>query len=1047
MSRFVLSAAASLALLGASALGAQSTREVSGRVVEAGSNAPLADVTVGVVGQLVGVRTNDRGEYRLRVPAGDVVLTTRAIGYKRTTQRVPAIQATADFTLSKDILQLEGVTVTGAATSVDRRNATTAVSQVNAEQITRSTAPSLEGALQGKVVGATFNYNNGAPGGGAQVQIRGASSLIGRIDPLFVVDGVIISNTVRSNRQSVITSSLNAGEENTTNRLADLNPAEIENIEILKGAAASAIYGSQATNGVVVITTKRGRSGAPRFNLTQRIGAYQTYNLKGMRQGITATEALANPYAGGAEAVAYINSVCTPNCPYYDLIGEFYNRVSPSYETVGSLSGGVENTKYFVSASNRYEAGTAINTGARRQGLRANIDQSIGGRVTTSVGVNVLRSFSQRGISNNDNTNSSPMYAFFTSLPIIDLKQRNATGNFAGMYIDNPFCGGVRTCSNPWQTFDMLQNNEDVNRYIVSGRVNFNAFTSAAQNLQFSYVGGLDKVSTENYGLAPPRLQFQRPGTNKGTFPGTAIQGNGSERLNNHAGNLVHSLTGWSQYFTATTSAGLQYEERFNVDYNLIGRGLIPGQVNASGATNIDVTNFRTLVRNQAFYAQEEILTLNERLLLNAAVRGERSSVNGDQKKLYYFPRVAASYRVPSDFIPGGYISELKLRGATGSSGNQPNYGEKFVTLTNAGQIGGSTALIQAATLGNPNIKPERLRENEFGLDASLFRERVRFEGTYYDRKVTDLLLRPTLAPSSGVFQQVINGGVMTSRGMELGLTVIPVQQRFGARDFSWTSRVTYFSNENAIKSFPTGVKPFLTGTAAGGFGPAFGRLRYTTGYPLTTIWGNKTFICPTGVTVGVCSTRGGQLVTVDTALGDANPDYMMGFSNDFSWGNLTLSSVFDLRKGGLVSNMSTFSFDDGQNTWDYDKPVPAGVRCPTSTDLNAACTSKTLGEWRVENWRSGANTPALLEDGSFVKLRELTLSYDVPASMLVNVPGLSARTMRMNVSGRNLVMWTKYNGFDPEMNNGGALLPARFVDLAQWPPTRNFFFSVDIGF
>ncbi len=1046
MSRFVLSVAASLALLGASSLQAQGTREVTGRVLEATSNVPLSDVTVGVVGQLVGVRTNDRGEFRIRVPMGDVTLTTRAIGYKRTTQRVTANTGTADFALSKDVLQLEGVTVTGAATSVDRRNATTAVSQVSAEQLTRSSAPSLEGTMQGKVVGATLSFNNGAPGGGAQVQIRGASSLIGKIDPLFVVDGVIISNATRRTQQATITGSLNSGEENGTNRLADINPAEIENIEILKGAAASAIYGSQATNGVVVITTKRGRSGAPRFNLTQRVGAYQVFNLKGMRQNIQRDDALANAYAGGPEAQAFITANCNPTCPYNDLIGEFYDRTSPSYETVGTMSGGVENTKYFVSAGNRYEAGTAINTGARRQSLRANVDQAIGSRVTASIGANILRSFSQRGISNNDNTNSSPLYAFFTSLPIIDLKQKGTSGQLNGLYIDNPFCGGISTCSNPWQTFQLLQNNEDVNRYIVSGRVNMNAFTSASQNVQLSYVGGLDKLSSEQYQLAPAVLQFQRPGTNNGTFPGAAIQGNGSERLNNHALNLVHALTGWSQYFTATTSGGVQYEERNLVDYNIIGRGLIPGQVNASGAANTAVTNSRNIVRNQAFYAQEEILTLGERLLLNAAVRGERSSVNGDPKKLFYFPRFAASYRVPTDFIPGGYISELKLRGATGSSGNQPNYGEKFVVLANAGQIGGRSALIAANSLGNPNIQPERLRENEFGADMSLFRERVRFEGTYYDRRVTDLLLRPVLAPSSGVGNQVINGGVLSSKGLEFGLTLIPLQMRLGAKDLTFTSRTSYFSNENKIVSFPEGVKPFTTGSAAGGFGASYGRLRYTTGYPLSEIWGNSKFVCPAGITVGACTGRGGQYVTVDTALGDSNPDYTMGFSNDVSWGSFTLSSVFDWRKGGLISNMSTFSFDDGGVTWDYDDPAPANSSCPTAANPTALCTSTKLGDWRLERY-SRIGTPAILEDGSFVKLRELSLSYDVPSSLMLKVPGVGARTMRLNLSGRNLKIWSKYNGYDPEGNNGGGLLSSRFVDLAQWPPTRNFFFSVDVGF
>ena len=278
MLRTLFCAAAALLVI-APVVSAQ--REVTGRVTIFGSGEPVADASVGVVGIPVGARTNARGEYRLRVPDGEVTLATRMIGYKRQTARVAANQATVNFELEKDVLQLEAITVTGAATTVERRNATSSVAQVNSEQLTRVPAVSIENALQGKILGASINMNNGAPGGGGQIQIRGASSLIGKIDPLYVIDGVIVSNDVRSNGQRFITNSLNSGEENGTNRLADINPADIETIEVLKGSVASAIYGSQATNGVVVITTKRGRSGSPRFQLTQRIGTYRL-KLKSM---------------------------------------------------------------------------------------------------------------------------------------------------------------------------------------------------------------------------------------------------------------------------------------------------------------------------------------------------------------------------------------------------------------------------------------------------------------------------------------------------------------------------------------------------------------------------------------------------------------------------------------------------------------------------------------------------------------------------------------------------------------------------------------------
>ncbi|MEP6551665.1 MAG: TonB-dependent receptor plug domain-containing protein, partial [Gemmatimonadales bacterium] len=319
-----------LVLVSASAF-AQGQREVTGRVMAA-TGQPLSGVSVGIAGQSLAVRTNERGEFRLRVPEGNVTLFARTIGYKRGTASVPSGTSTADFSLEKDVLELEGVIVTGQATTVDRRNAATAVSVVSAEALSRVPAASLENALQGKVIGASINMNNGAPGGGAQIQIRGASSLIGRIEPLIIVDGVAISNAVRSNRMAVVTGSLNAAEENGTNRLADINPNDIQSVEVLKSAAASAIYGSQATNGVVVITTKRGREGSPRFNLTQRVGTSSLIRKQGSRHFQNLAAALSE-IGGNPEGIAAATAACTAtSCPYYDYQGDLYGRKDPSFE-------------------------------------------------------------------------------------------------------------------------------------------------------------------------------------------------------------------------------------------------------------------------------------------------------------------------------------------------------------------------------------------------------------------------------------------------------------------------------------------------------------------------------------------------------------------------------------------------------------------------------------------------------------------------------------------------------------------------------------------
>ena len=982
------------------------SREVTGRITTAGSATPLQDATVTVIGQQAAARTNERGEYRLRVTGGDVTLMARALGYKRQEMRVPASSQTANFTLERDVLQLEGMTITGAATAVDRRNAGVATVSVSGEDISRVPAPSLESAMQGKVVGAQISMNNGAPGGGGQIQIRNASSLLGRIDPLYVVDGVIISNAVRSTGLSTITGSLNAGEENGTNRLADINPNDIENVEILKGAAASAIYGSQATNGVVVITTKRGRTGDTRVDFTQRVGMSQMIRKLGSRHFTNIDQALNTNTDSLAVVAAFAGGVPA----YQDYQGQLFGENAPTLESIIAVSGGSNNTKFYLSADDKQEKGIARNTGARRQSMRFNLDQSLGSKLTAQLGGTIIRSFSQRGVSNNDNALSSPLYAFAYTPAIFPLDGTDANGK----HLDNPAIG--YGASNPFDTFERLVNNEDVYRQIANARVNYSVFTTAQNDVQLSFVGGADRFSNEGYDYGPPDLQFLRFGTAQGgLYPGVAIQGNGTGLLTNASLNAVWTFTPNNRWFSATTSGGLQSEDSQGNDYTITGRGTVPTQTNASGAANTTVSQTRSAIRNRAFYAQEQLLAFDDKFLISGAIRGEKSSVNGDVDKLYYFPRGQVSYRFVN-MVP--FVNELKLRASLGESGNRPDYGARFVTLSNAGLIGGQTGLVQAATLGNPDIRPERMHEAEYGLDAAGLNDRVRFEGTYYDRRIKDLLVRAQLAQSTGVNQQNINGGTMQSKGVELALTLVPIESN--GTGLNWTSRTSWYQSSTKILSFVEGIRPFTTGTAAGGFGNAYGRLRYAPGYSVSTIWGNQ--IQPDGK------------VRPDTPLGDANPQYLMSFGNDLTYGNFSLNTVVDYRRGGLVSNMTENLFDEGQNTWDYDDPSPDKA------------IGATLGEYRYNLWDGGNNTAAYLQDGSYTKVREVTLAYNVPQRLVNKLGAVNAKSMRLSLSGRNLFIISGYNGFDPEVNNGGNFV-ARFVDLAPFPPSRSFFLSVDLGF
>jgi TonB-linked SusC/RagA family outer membrane protein len=981
-------------------------RTVTGRVFDVATQQGIPGAVVTVAGSTRIIQASETGQFRVVVPTTDVTLVVRGLGYRRVEVVVPAAQETVNVGMQREALRLTEVVVTGAATTQERRTVGTAVSTVQAEELSRVPAMSLDNAMQGKVVGAMINMNSGAPGGGGQIQIRGVTSILGNGEPLFVVDGVIISNAQYSAGANAITRAggtvATSTQDNPVNRLSDINPNEIESVQILKSAAATAIYGSKATNGVVLITTKRGRSGATRFSASQRLGVYQAARLLGSRRFTNGTLA---DLMGDDFATEYCPGAASTACPYYDYQGDLYGQRDPSYESSVTLSGGTDAMKYFVAASDKDDRGTLINTGARRQNLRVNLDQAIGSRWTANVSATINRSISERGISNNDNTFTSPFYGLSYTPAVIDLREQ-----VGGRYIDNPALEALfGQGSNPYQTLNAVRNREDVWRQLASGQLRFAALTTDQHSVTLQASGGFDRFDAEGQAYSPNFLQFEP----EDGFPGTAVQAEALVRQFNGTVSAVHTYTpansGFLSFLSSlTSSAGLQYEDRALNRYTVMARGLVPG-IDLIDQGTPQLTHIREIVRDQAFFVNEEILAFNERLSLSGRVRGERSSANGDRDQFFYWPAASAAYRFIG-VLP--HADEIKLRAAWGSSGNQPTYGRRDVVISGLGLMEGRTSLGVPATIGNADIKPERMTEQEYGVDALFFGSRVGLEASYFDRTITDLLLTAPLAPTSGFTNRFINGGRMKTNGIELALSLTPVRTR-GA---TWTSRTQFFTFDSKIVSLPTEVADFVV--ASSGFGAQYGRGRIARGQKTTLIWGNKY--------------RPDSSV-VDTALADANPDFQMSFSNDLTWKGFTLNTLLDWRKGGFVSNMTQSLFDEGGNSYDYDQPA---------TDSRFT----TLGEQRYETWNGGANAGVYIQDGSYVKLREITLSYAVP-QRFANRISSRLNDMRLSLSGRNLAIWSDYWSFDPEVNNFGNQNVVRFVDLAPFPPTRSWFLGVDVGF
>ena len=985
------------------------TRTVTGKVVEVGNNAPIGSAQIQIKGTTTGTLARDDGTFTIVAPTSAITLTVRRIGFPPQDVPVAANQDNITITMARDPLKLEEVVVTGLATGMSRRNLANSVASVSADEVSKVPATSIENALQGKVAGAQIQQNTGAPGGGNRIRLRGITSLTSTANPLYVVDGVVTSDIGiapginRVTKASGATSIAVASQESPVNRIADLNPNDIESVEVLKGAAASAIYGSKASAGVILITTKRGRGGKPAFTLRSGAGSSSLAYKERSRHFTNINDAYAvfAPIAGTPQRAA-VDQLFDPN-RQIDYEQEVFGEHPLNWETSLGISGGNEQTRYLVSGLLKYDGGVAKNTYARKQNVRVNLDQNFGKKWLATINGEVLRNNNDRGLFGNDNAGNS-IYYTITKIPSwLDLR-RKADGS----YPVSPF-----HASNPFQTIDKFQNEETVWRSITSGRLTYSAYPSDRNQVRVVGVGGFDVFNQKNFVFSPPELYFEDDDGFSG-LNGLSYGQNINKNLNLNA---VHVFTPKAGSFTATTSIGTQYETRDLDVSRTVSENLLSGLPNLRDGTRRDLDEQAENVEDFGMFAQHEFLW-KEKLLLTAGIRADRSTNNGDASKYFYYPKASASYRF-SNLVPN-IIDEAKVRFAVGESGNQPTFGQKFTNL-NSGNIGGIGGFTIGTTAGSKELRPERQREYETGLDLALFGNKATVELTAFERRISDLLLDRTLPPSSGLGSERFNGGLMRVRGLESSINIIP-------REFAgvqWNSRINFALNRAKILDLP--VPPFLFSTAQ------VGAVRIEKGKSPTQLVGNDT-VSVAGKTpdgrdsVGL---RVGQVVPV--VMGDGNPDYTVGFGNDFKWKALSAYVLIDRQQGGMLAAGTWRHYDLGGNSRDFDVVTKTGER---------------LGDQRVRVYRNVTRT--YYQDASFTKIREVTLGARIPRSWLSKVRGAQGLSdAQISVSGRNLYWWTPYRGGDPEFTNFGAGNDnlQRNRELAAYPASRSFWVSLNLGF
>ncbi len=779
-----------------------------------------------------------------------------------------------------------------------------------------------------------------------------------------------------------------SNQDNPSNRIADINPEDIANIEILKGASAAAIYGSRAAAGVIIITTKRGKAGETKFKFSQSTGWTSALNLLGTRDY---TEQRVRDTFGDAAAADFVaaNNAGT----LVDYEDEIFGENGFLSISNFSMSGGDAKSKFYAGVTHNNEQGIVKNTGYEKTSLRLNLDHRAKDWLKFSLSSNYIYSSADRGFFNNDNSGTTIGIALTATRP-----WDNLFPNADGIYPNHP-----NNSSNPLQTRDLMTNNEKVNRFIVGGSANLDIYKNDNSGLELILRGGVDVYGLQSRAIFPKELQFQKP---PGGLNGVSVQGDVQNKNYNLSAFLVHNFN-TSNDISFTTQAGLT-NEFFDQNSELItASGLVASETNVDQAANTGVNQTRLKQEDSGFFAQEEI-NFQDMFIATFGVRGDKSSNNGDANELAYYPKGSLAVNI-NEF---GFWSEsskwnqFKLRAAYGEAGNFPPFGALF-TSYNAFSTDGVLGISLIGIRGDANLKSERQKELEFGSDMSFFDGRVELTGTYYIKTIDDLILRAALEPSTGYTTQFVNAGEMQNKGIELALNTTPIK----TDDFQWDLGINWFKNKSEITRLD--VPAFNIGA----FGATLGTYRIEEGESATQI-------------VGIGPNPGENGFQ---KWGDAEPDFQMAFNNNIRYKNIELSFLWQWKKGGDNVNLTTLLTDLNGTSHDYDDIAldPDGV----------------LGNGRYRVSQLGSSAEVFVEDASYVRLRELGLYYTLPSKLLAGVIGGNIDSVRLGFSGTNILNFFDYNSYDPEVSNFGGNTPFTGVEVTPFPSSKRYLFHLAVNF
>lgn len=1002
---------------------AQTNRYViSGKVTEEGTNAPIPGAGVKVHGTSFAVAAGSDGTYSLvaNLAPGSYQVSVTFIGYKTASQQITLgsnNNVTANFTMGQDAMGLDEVIVTGTSQGTTRKQLGNYISTVKGDDLNKAPSGNVLASMQGKIAGAQISQNSGDPAGGMSVKLRGISSANSSTEPLYIIDGVIVNNS--TTRVTNTTSNYDGGNfvgSIGQNRMVDIKPADIERVEVLNGASAAAIYGSRANAGVIQIFTKKGVAGKT------QVGFNSTFTINELRKKIEVNQSPVK-FGGsvdaftqdviqtvapslGAPAVLLTNTTPVTRYDYQDYIF----RTGFGTDNNLSISGGGENTKVYSSFGYFNNQGIIKNTDFRKYNFRTNLDQKITNWASLSAGLNYIKSAA------NEKPDGNSFFSPMNSVTIIgnfhDIWRRDANGNLMAV--------GERGRVNPVSVIEDIKQRQEVDRIIANATLKLNPI----KNLTLDLTLGADNSNQNGTTYIPPYTYNVNPDFFGGGASMAANQNGYASAASNKAFMFNNEINATyqakiSDLLSSVTQVGYSYQYESG-RYGLIqGRGLVPKISTVNGAsTQLPSVDGRTELSISGAYVQQNF-KYKDHLFVTGALRMDESSVFGKDHRNQLYVKGSLSYVLSSaDYWKKTNLSSwwdtFKLRAAYGQSGNLTGIGPYDRINAYSGQaFVGYASLFSSAQLANENVKPERQDELEIGTDLGFFKNRLTLSFNYYNKKVKDLLLSQVIAPTEGYSSFLNNIGSLKNTGVELVLGGTPVK----TDDFSWNSTLIFNKNKN--EAYNVGAMRLLSTNP---------------GAPVAIIDGQ-----PIGVFYGTYFARNadGSLVTnaagipqqardgagnpLRKVLGNPNPDYTWTFVNEFNY-----------KKFGLRVQLDGV---EGSDVWNADWRTRQGVgngKVAEAEQMGQLPRGYVAGVYAIEEWR--------IDDGSFVKLREISLSYNIG-----KVKSISNLTVVL--SGRNLISWDKYKGYDPELNSAGQSTILRNIDFGSVPIPRTFSLGLQVKF